>query len=161
MDRERTRESKLRVDSVIGQNVRVEREMRRMTRDELAEVMDLTVSHMGLIERGERGATAVTLEKLARVFNVPVDNFFAEPDGRPLAVRDGGSRDKYLNTNRQKISSLIARLDEHETDFIIHTIKGIVNLKHSRDILDDLEYDEFDTDSDISSDTETDAESDI
>jgi len=136
MDRERTRESKLRVDSIIGQNVRAEREMRKMSRDELAEIMDLTVSHMGLIERGERGATAVTLEKLAKIFNVPVDSFFAEPDGKLMTVREDKD-DKNLSVNRQKISSLLARLDEHETDFIIHTIKGIVNLKYNREAVDE------------------------
>jgi len=125
---------KVRIDSIIGQNIRAEREMRRMSREELAEVMDLTVSHMGLIERGERGATAITLEKLVRAFGVPVDNFFAEPDNMAITLRE----DSYDSTGilasiRQKIASLITRLDEHEMEFLIQIIKGIIALNHHRE----------------------------
>ncbi|MCL2217024.1 MAG: helix-turn-helix transcriptional regulator, partial [Defluviitaleaceae bacterium] len=104
MDNSRKKD-KIRIDSVIGYNVRAEREMRKITREELAESMDLTVSHMGLIERGERGATAVTLEKLARVFEVPVDNFFAEPEVVRLSLHeDGRDDDGLLSAKRLKIS---------------------------------------------------------
>ena len=125
MDRALTRKNKDRLDRIIGQNIRTERELRKMTRDELAETLDLTVSHMGLIERGERGATAVTLEKLAYVFGIPVDTLFAEPDKKALALREG--RDSNVSSNRRKIASLITRLNEPETDFLIHVIKGLIN----------------------------------
>jgi len=125
------KKDKIRIDSVIGYNVRAEREMRKITREELAESMDLTVSHMGLIERGERGATAVTLEKLARVFEVPVDNFFAEPEVVRLSLHeDGRDDDGLLSAKRLKISSLITRFNNHELEFLIHVIKGILALSH-------------------------------
>jgi len=123
---------KARIDSIIGQNIRNEREMRKMTRDELAEIMELTVSHMGLIERGERGATAVTLEKLARTFCVPVDNFFDESEMDSAVLREDGYDSKgVLMPLRQKISTLVSRLEEHELEFIIHVIKGVLALNHT------------------------------
>ena len=124
---------KARIDSIIGQNIRNEREIRKMSREDLAEAMELTVSHMGLIERGERGATAVTLEKLARTFAIPVDNFFNESESASSVLREDGYDGKgTLAPLQKKISSLITRFSEQELEFLIHVIKGMVPLSHSR-----------------------------
>jgi len=122
---------KIRLDSIIGQNIRIARESRQMSRDELAEVMELTVSHMGLIERGERGATVVTLEELARVFDVSVDSFFVEHEGMsPTILEDGYDSDGKLARQRKKISSLVTRLDEHEIGYLVDVVKGLVDLRN-------------------------------
>jgi transcriptional regulator with XRE-family HTH domain len=132
MDRTATRKNKDRLDKTIGQNIRTEREMRKMSREELAETLDLTVSHMGLIERGERGATAVTLEKLAYVFDIKIDSLFQTPDKKKLSLRE--DRDTNVTGNRGKIASRITRLDERETGFVISTIKNLINLSPTRDL---------------------------
>ena len=117
------RNEKFRIDSLVGNNLRTERTMRKMSREELADMMGLTISHLGLIERGERGATAVNLERFSRVFNISVDNFFREsqtktaPDGK-------------MSKTRLNISELIMRLDEHELDFILNMLNGMVTFKH-------------------------------
>ena len=128
MDRALTRKNKDRLDKTIGQNIRGEREMRKMSREELAEMLDLTVSHMGLIERGERGATAVTLEKLARVFSIQIDTLFTEPERESLSLRENEESDA-LASNCRKITSLITRLNRPETEYVIHMIKGLVNYR--------------------------------
>ena len=130
MGNQRRRESKMQVDSTIGHNIREEREMRSMSREELADLMGLTISHMGLIERGERGATAVTLAMLSRIFNVPVDNFFTPPSGKAV-IED--TNEATQTSSRQKIYSLTSRLDKHEMDFMIQMIKSIVSLKYNRE----------------------------
>jgi transcriptional regulator with XRE-family HTH domain len=130
LDRAQTRKHKDRLDRTIGQNIRTEREMRKMSREELAEALDLTVSHMGLIERGERGATAVTLEKLARVFSIQIDTLFAEPEKKSLSVRE--DRESNMEGNRRKIASLLTRLNEKETEYVIHAIKGLINYHPAR-----------------------------
>ncbi|MCL2577835.1 MAG: helix-turn-helix transcriptional regulator [Defluviitaleaceae bacterium] len=132
MDRVATRKRKDRLDSRIGQNIRTEREMRKMSREELAEALDLTVSHMGLIERGERGATAVTLEKLAYVFDIKIDALFSEPERGKIKLNEGNSSS--LESNRRKITSMITRLNENESEFLIHVIKGLINLHPTRSI---------------------------
>jgi len=118
-----------RLDEIIGKNIRLERESRRLSRDELAEMMDLTSSHMGLIERGERGATAVTLSKLARAFGVPIDNLFANPRKSGLSVKE--DRDDTSSANRKKVQSLLTCLDDIELEFIIHAIKGLIAMSHN------------------------------
>ena len=125
LNRALTKQIKDRLDKTIGHNIRREREQHNMSREELAEALDLTISHMGLIERGERGATAVTLEKLSRVFSIQVDILFAEPDKKSLSVRE--EREDNLSANRRKITSLVTRLDERETDIVIHLINGLIN----------------------------------
>ena len=118
------RMEKERLDEIIGKNIRLEREARKLSRDELAEMMDLTTSHMGLIERGERGATAVTLSKISRTFDIPVDHLFANPKQGGLSVREGDNTGP--ESSRRKIQSLITCLDETELDFVVHAIKGVI-----------------------------------
>ena len=126
MDR---RLEKDRLDVIIGKNIRLERESRKLSRDELAEMMDLTSSHMGLIERGERGATAVTLSKLSKSFDIPIDNLFNNDQKGGLSVRE--ERDPTSQATRKKIHSLITCLDNSELEFVIHMIKGIIAMNQS------------------------------
>jgi transcriptional regulator with XRE-family HTH domain len=121
MAKNKTREEKIFLDEIIGKNIRNERQARNLSRDELAEMLDLTTSHMGLIERGERGATAITLSKLTRVLQLPIDNFFTPPP--TLALRE--ERGSGKATANKKINSLIANLNEAELNFIIHVIQGL------------------------------------
>jgi len=132
MDR---RLEKDRLDEIIGKNIRLERDARRLSRDELAELMELTTSHMGLIERGERGATAVTLSKLSKTFDIPIDHFFTSPKRGGLSVREDS--DSRPQASRKKIHSLITRLDETELDFVIHTVKGVIAMGNNADEIED------------------------
>lgn len=124
----RRRQEKTRIDEIIGKNIVVERKSRKMTRDELAELMELTTSHMGLIERGERGATAVSLSKLSNVLEIPIDSLFASPNDTGMSV--GNYQDTTPYASRGKIQSLTTCLAEAELDFIIHIIKGIIAMNH-------------------------------
>jgi transcriptional regulator with XRE-family HTH domain len=81
---------------------------------------------MGLIERGERGATAVTLEKLSLAFSCKIDTLFLEPEKESLRLRE--ERDGNIAANRRKITNLVTRLNEPDTEFVIHVINGL--LKH-------------------------------
>jgi len=125
MDR---RLEKDRLDEIIGKNIRLERESRRLSRDELAEMMDLTSSHMGLIERGERGATAVTLSKLSKAFDIPIDHLFTSPKPGGLSVREEAD---VPSPNRKKVQSLMTCLNETELEFVVHTIKGVIAMNHT------------------------------
>ena len=125
------RVEKERLDEVIGKNIRLEREMRKLTRDELAEMMELTTSHMGLIERGERGATAVTLSKISKAFDIPVDYLFANPKEGGLTVREDDSTGP--GSTRKKVHSLLTCLNETELGLVAHTIKGIIAMNNKGD----------------------------
>jgi len=144
LDRVATRKNKDRLDRTIGKNIRIERQARSMSRDELAEALDLTVSHMGLIERGERGATALTLEKLANTFQITIDSLFHEPandaERDKLSVKE--SDDYEVQRNRERIIGMLSNLKKRETEFVLHTIKGLSNLQ-PQDPLDNFDNIDF------------------
>ena len=142
MDRLVTRKNKDRLDKTIGENIRNERKARSMSRDELAEALDLTVSHMGLIERGERGATALTLEKLSLTFDISIDSLFREAKKADSERTHAKEQDYELERNIEKITNMITKLNRRETDFIIQTIKGLLSLQ-PQDPIDDFDNLDF------------------
>ena len=117
-------QEKSRVDQIIGKNIRKVRELRQLTREELAELMGLTTSHVGLIERGERGATAVNLSKLSRVLDVSIEIFFVDHDKDELPYFDGQDLD--AKANILKIINAIGPLSVRDLELVICLIKGIV-----------------------------------
>ena len=121
MDKKR---AKLKLDAVVGRNIRIMREEHMLSRDELAYQMGLTTSHMGLMERGERGATAINLSKLSRIFDKPVDNFFKDSiDKNDTAWTDD---DPEVIAYKNKIKSIINSLPARKLELIVHLIKGLV-----------------------------------
>ena len=115
---------KLQLDKRIGSSVRFEREQKGISREELAEMLDLTVSHLGLIERGERGVTALTLEKLSQVLKSPIDSFFVKPTAPDQPLEN--------EAVIKKISSIISGFDEAEREFVIKFLMEFAALKRLR-----------------------------
>jgi len=118
------KQTKIHIDKIIGRNIAKERASRNITRDELANLIEMTSSHMGLIERGERGATAVTLSKLSEVLDMPIDALFTADIHKTQTT---ATKAKY-----KKISSLTTNLTDAELDLTIHTIQGIIALSRRK-----------------------------
>ena len=102
---------------IIGNNIRKERTQRNMSRDELADLLGVTVGHIGLMERGERGVTSHRLHKLCEIFHVPEGRFFSD-DLKLAEEMESPTRAK-----RNKIISLLHNLSEPELDMVISTLK--------------------------------------
>ena len=64
------RRARERNRQLLGQNIRLAREAKGWTQEELAEQGDLDRSYIGSIERGERNISFTTLLKLARALKV-------------------------------------------------------------------------------------------
>ncbi|SOE71515.1 Helix-turn-helix [Burkholderia sp. OK233] len=72
----------------FGAAVRCFREACGWSQEQLAEHAGLNRSYVGEIERGSAIASIVTLDKLARAFNVPVERLLSHsPDGVSVAAR--------------------------------------------------------------------------
>jgi len=127
------RNDKIKLDKVVGGNIRTERELRKLTRDELAELVDLTVSHLGLIERGERGATPVVINKLCVVLGVTSDELFAERS-RAMSARE--DHDNSTSAIRRKVDVLVSRCNEAELEHIANVTKGILKLRKGENLAD-------------------------
>jgi len=131
VDREATRKEKTYLDRKVGKNIRNEREQHKMTREELAEELGLTTAHLGMVERGERGATLVIVEKVSHFFSIPMEILFAEPDKKSMSVKED---DRNLVKNRKKIAALLTNFNEGETELLVHIMKGIINQRAARSV---------------------------
>ena len=125
--RERTRAAKERLDKIIGKNILIQRKLRKIRRDDFAKLLDMTPSHLGLIERGERGATAVTLERIAKAFGITADSLFDE-GGKGIKEEDRGKGVYY-----KKVSTLITNLSDPELIIVSHAIAGILGARDTAD----------------------------
>jgi len=114
--------SKVNLDKAIGKRIMAERAACKLSRDDLAELLDFSVPHLAMIERGERGATAMTLKKLSAIFNVPIDSLFAGTFNMAPITSDD------LEQSKKKLEILVAGLDVVEVDFLIHMAQGLIDL---------------------------------
>ena len=130
MLRLRAKNVKPRMDVTIGENIKFERETRGLTREELANMLEVTTAHMGLMERGERGATVVTLTRLSEIFDVSVDSLLSTSANRNLSLREPR---RATEDERKKIASLITQLTESELGFLVQVIKGVVAMRGSEE----------------------------
>lgn len=115
---------KSKIDKTIGTNIRRERTARKLSREELGAVLGLTTSHLGLIERGERGATNVVLAKLKNCFKMPIDNFFSDFEVTTSSPKPGTP-----STYRRRIDALVDTLTEAELEMLSYTVKGLLNMR--------------------------------
>ncbi|MCD7905426.1 MAG: helix-turn-helix transcriptional regulator [Clostridiales bacterium] len=111
---------------LVGANIRYERKLRNLTIDELAEIVDITLSHLGLIERGQKGITIKNLCKLADFFSISIDTMLNR-DIEGLTKRDEFSS---LYIKREKVKNQIETLNETEINFINATLNQLAILKN-------------------------------
>jgi len=104
------------LSELIGHNIRMQRIARKMTIDDLADLLKLTPGFVGLIERGMRGTSSRNLLKLSEIFNVSIDSLFSKGNN------DTSSEDE--DYQKKKIMSLITDFSEDELEFVIQTLKG-------------------------------------
>jgi len=114
---------KARLDRTIGKNISNERKSRNMTRDELATLIKVSVGQLGLIERGERGVTAVNLSMLSNIFDIPVDSLLASPQVTVSGIEDCETN---AQKNHKKLHALTHRLPDAEMALLIHIARGIL-----------------------------------
>jgi len=107
--------TKENLSAVIGKNIRNERLARNMSIEQLAEMLGLSASAVGLMERGDRGTTALSMFKISEAFDVPVDYFF----------QDENSPQEKDTSRHSEASALLTGFSEAEMDFVIATIKGL------------------------------------
>jgi len=112
------REAKKKLDfKPIGKEVKTAREGRGMTREQLAEEMDLAARYIMSIEnKGQRPSLQVFYE-LVTLFDISVDQYFF-PD-KPV---DKTSR-------RKQLDSLLDTLGENDLIILEATARGIVQAK--------------------------------
>ncbi|SET28996.1 DNA-binding transcriptional regulator, XRE-family HTH domain [Natronincola peptidivorans] len=102
----------------IGKKIRQERMMRNFTLEQLAEILDLSPSYMGLIERGQRGISIETLCKLSIAFNVSTDYLLFSND-----IEEVAKNNVIKDILHQKILSYIDKYSEEDLKFLLEFLQ--------------------------------------
>lgn len=130
MRKERMRTDKVAVHKIVGENIRRERMFRKVSREELADLIDLTVSHVGLIERGERGATIVVITRIAKVLGLKLETLLNESNRHPRAVKPDKNSE---NIVQNKLLVVVSELNESEVDCLTQMAKGLIKLRKDKE----------------------------
>ncbi len=67
---------KMNVKEIFGTNLRNFRKKHKYTQEKLAELVEITPQHLGVIERGDAFVSAELLEKFSKTLDVPLSTFF-------------------------------------------------------------------------------------
>ncbi len=62
--------------TIFGKNIAKHRKAKKLTQNELAELLDISREHLAKIETAQRGISIKLLFKLSEVLNVPEKDFF-------------------------------------------------------------------------------------
>jgi transcriptional regulator with XRE-family HTH domain len=77
----------MNTESIIGKNIRNQRELRGMTRERLAEAINIDTGYLGMCERGERQLGLKKTIELINYFGItPNDIIPSEAGSDPQAV---------------------------------------------------------------------------
>lgn len=98
----------------IGPRIRKLREANQLSREKLADVLSLSDSYIGLIERGTRGITINNLIKIGDYFDVPVEYFISNPSH---------SSNPDTNTRLLEISNHIKNLADEDYQCLIKIVE--------------------------------------
>lgn len=109
----------------IGQRIREEREKLGLSREEFAEIIELSDYYVGQLERGERQMSLTTLVKVVNCLHVSLDYLIF---GTPL-YNDCYAHDAhcvYDNSNDAEINCLLEKCSPKELGLIKKLIKTIL-----------------------------------
>lgn len=97
----------------VGYRIRLERTNLNLTREKLAELLDLSTNFLGHIERGEKKMSLDTLVKIASILHVSLDYLVY-------------GYDSSSTTNTSKLQKLINKCNQEEISLITDVIKSIL-----------------------------------
>ncbi|MCT4566552.1 MAG: helix-turn-helix domain-containing protein [Maledivibacter sp.] len=96
--------------NIMGKRIREERVKRNLTIEQLSELIDVSPSFLGLVERGSRGLSIEKLASVAEAFDISIDSL--------LKVDSSSAITKY-----DTVKSLLYNLNDSEFHFIENMIK--------------------------------------
>ena len=96
-----------------GDQIRVLREARLLSRPQLAARATVSRAHLWHLEKNHMMPGLVTLEKIAAALDVGLSRFFIQPDGLLL-------EDSFV----QKIQPLLPRLNSQQRELLLRTLQA-------------------------------------
>ena len=106
-----------------GLRIRELRTERKLSQEQLALAAGITPAYLGLVERGQRNATVMTIERIAFALDISLADFFDV----------AGHRATSDNKTDQSILYQLRGLDDEEKELCAQILKNIVQLRmHSK-----------------------------
>lgn len=97
----------MNVKEIFGTNLRNFRKKHKYTQEKLAELVEITPQHLGVIERGDAFVSAELLEKFSKTLDVPLSTFF-------YSETENSGSDSFLkkvdSTIEKELSAVAARI---------------------------------------------------
>lgn len=103
----------------LGNKIRVTREAKGISQEELAERSNLSVNQIGRIERAERSPNLTTLLKVCNGLSISVQELLKE-----LPVRH---KDEKRQESLSRIVALLGEEDERKLEFFLKIASDIVD----------------------------------
>jgi transcriptional regulator with XRE-family HTH domain len=96
----------------IGRRISNERQKQKLTQQTLAEMLEVSISYLGHIERGTRSLTIQTLAKIANIFNLNIEYLISgeysyKPHMLPAEIYD--ALDK-MSSNQRKVFLSVTKM---------------------------------------------------
>ena len=78
----------MNIKKIFGQNIHENRKNKKLSQEELAEKLEISVKHLSNIETGKVFASAELIETIALVLNVSVASLFYSPEEKSFDDSD-------------------------------------------------------------------------
>lgn len=108
----------------VGKNIRQFRVLKGLSQENVADEIGMTHGNFGKIERGEIDVNATILQKIARVFNVPVSELF-ELKSKPIQFKE--SNNQYGFASKEDINVLLKAIQKLSNE--IERLKSLDTIK--------------------------------
>lgn len=72
------------IRTIFGQNLKVARERKQLSRQDVANCLDMTPQNYARIERGDQGMGYEKLAEISQLLGVPIDDLFSMKPTEPL-----------------------------------------------------------------------------
>jgi transcriptional regulator with XRE-family HTH domain len=97
----------------VGENIRAARKSKTLTIETLSELVGISESFLGTVERGESSISVETLIGICKALDVTADSIVMDSKGPLLTVSD----------QKDTLLALLRNASEEELDFLIDYIK--------------------------------------
>ena len=97
---------------LIGRRIKIAREAKKLTQEQLAEMVNLSPMHVSVLERGQKPPKLETLVKLANILDVSGD----------FLLQDVIDHSKTIPAT--EVTLLISSLPEHEQRRILQAVRA-------------------------------------
>lgn len=92
----------MNIKTIFGNNIHSYRKLRKLSQEQLAEKLDISVKHLSTLETGKVFASAELIETIALVLEVSVSALFYSPEEKSFDDSDISKIEKIIEEESKK-----------------------------------------------------------